>query len=311
MNVTRSILLLLATVIAASMAWAHWRPTQPKSISVEGPAAYASSAPTERLTIPSLARTVRSPLNEGNIMPNLRADDAEATPRFEESRKCYFAKNQADAQKSVIQACHNSLQGSGNGGQVTDCPSNFDQSTHQETDKTLAGCSSGVATARHFYEAAKAAASAGNADAQACYLQSSFQSDGANLKYSNQEVADYIRDAPGYISDGLARGDWRIVSILARTGFGDAYTPLPLVTKNDAYTQYVMNRLLQLGADGTYAKELERSIQADFLSPGIATPPRLTQQQVANGIKEAQVLYHRSFDRKPLLSTSPPVCSAD
>lgn len=253
---------------------------------------------------PQSDRTVGTTLGQG-------ADVTQFAPAFKQSRRCYFAQNKAFAMKQVIQACRSLQQNGSDQGPAASCSNDLqkNESALQEMGRDLAECPSEVTTAKNFYEATKIAASQGNADAQACYVQSQFQSDGITLKYSQQQINDYLRDAPNYISEGLARGDWRVVSLLARGGHDDSSTLLPLVTKNHAYSQYVMNRLLQLGAEGAYAQDLERSIQASYLSPGITTPPPLTQQQVADGLREAQALYHKSFDHSPLLKGPPSICS--
>jgi hypothetical protein len=130
------------------------------------------------------------------------------------------------------------------------------------------------------------------------------------MPYTQEDLAEYRRVAPSYIAAGLAQGDWRIVSLLARHGPSDGYSPLKLVTKDDPYQAYVMNRLLQLGADGAYAKSLELRIQGAFLSPGLNRGPLLSPNQAAQGAKEARELFHRAFDHQSLLSADPIPCPA-
>ncbi|WP_143154153.1 hypothetical protein [Rhodanobacter sp. OK091] len=310
MKATRSSFLLLATVAAVSATWVYWHPTEADSQSESKPVASASSGVSPER--PAVTRPEVAPPHGDGTGTTLdqRADVARISARFEQSRRCYFAQAEADTMKSVIRSCKDLARLPYAQAQFASCSADLDknESTLQELKHDLDGCTGDESTARHYYEATKAAALRGNADAQACYVQSIFQSNGTGLAYSPQDVDDYRRDTPRYISDGLARGDWRIVSLLARGGHDDGLSLLPLVTKDDAYIQYVMNRLLQLGAEGTYAQYLGRSIQMDFLSPGITTPPPLTQQQVATGIAEAQSLYRKSFDRKPLLDRAPIAC---
>jgi hypothetical protein len=311
MKTTRSSFLLLAAVAATSVAWVYWRPTEADSQSDSNPVASASSsALPER---PAVARPEVAPPHGDKTDATVaqRADVAQISARFAQSRRCYFIRGEADTLRSVIRSCKDLAQLSYAQTQFASCSADIgeNESALQAMSHDLAECPGDIATARHFYEATKAAALRGDADARACYVQSIFQSNGTPLAYSKQEVDDYRRNTPRYISDGLARGDWRIVSMLARGGHDDGLSLLPLVTNDDAYIQYVMNRLLQLGAEGAYAQYLERSIQMDFLSPGITTPPPLTQQQVAEGIAEARSLYRRSFDRKPLLDRAPIACS--
>lgn len=312
MKATRSTFLLLAAVVTALAAWTYWPPTEPGSQGGSKPAAPVSGVPPER------SATVRPEATQPHwdkVSATLdrRANGEDVATRFEQSRRCYFAHNKAAALKSAIQSCRSLPQNGSDLAQVASCSANLEknESALQDMNQDLAECPSDVASASHFYKATKAAASQGDADAQACYVQFLFQSNGTALTYSQQEIDDYRRDAPRYISDGLVRGDWRIVSLLARGGHDDNYSPLPLVTKDNVYTQYVMNRLLQLGAEEAYAQDLERSIWMSYLSPGITTPPPLTQQQIAEGIGEAQAIYHKSFAHKPLLKKPPIACSGD
>ncbi|MEV8521620.1 hypothetical protein ABZR86_17640 [Dyella marensis] len=300
------VILSVGPLAVATAAWAIWHSadsngrdhkpvaTMPTA-EVESAAGDAPEAPRARL---------ESSLGQA-------ASGKQLTAQFEQSRRCYFSHGQANARKSVAKACQEIAKGGQAKAQADSCMANIaadEDEAARSNQQDAADCPGDVASAKHFYEMTKAAASSGNADAQACYVQSVFQNNGVALTYSQQDIADYRRDAPRYISDGLARGDWRIVSMLARGGHGDNDGLLPLVTKNDVYAQYVMNRLLQQGAEGPYALELERSIRMSYLSPGITTPPPLTQQQVADGTREAQGLYRKSFDKQPKLQAAPIAC---
>lgn len=237
------------------------------------------------------------------------ARDAKAT--FEASRDCYFAQNRVYAAKSVIHACQSLPQIPETESQRAACSSNIETSHTEirELSDAVEACPKGTAAARVFYEATKTAAAQGDTEAQACYVRSLYQSDGVELTYSQQDIDDYRRDAPRYIASGLSRGDWRIVALLARGGHDDQYSPLSLVTKDDIYTQYVMNRLLQLGADGAYAGELDRLIQASYLTPRMTQGPLLTQEQIARGNRDALDLFQKSFDRQALLHGPPDICA--
>jgi hypothetical protein len=308
MNATRSTLLILTTVFTASAAWAHLRPTEVSS-QAESVVAQTSVVPNGSSDDGSSALTHRQ-LARANATLAQRAN-APQGGTFDLSRRCYFVQNKAAALKSVNESCRSLSQTDSSKAGSSSCSSTVtkNEALLQNLNQELAGCPAGQDAAKAFYEASKLGASQGEVDAQVCYVQSQFQSDGVALTYSQQDIDDYLKNAPGYINSGLARGDWRIVKLLAQHGYGDSYNPIELITKGDVYRQYVMNRLLELGANGDYYQQLEQSIQADYLSPGTSTPPPLTQQQVADGLRDAQSMYRKYFNRGPRLNAPPNTCS--
>lgn len=296
------------SLVVAGAAWMFWKPTAStlSAPSIAAPTSHALPAQTSKA---AELRTV--PPNRGATTPPVDAQAIKAT--FEASRDCYFVRNHAYAAKSVINACLTLPETPETATQRAAC-SNSIEMNRASFDKLFdaaEACPRETATAKFFYEATKAAAAQGNTDAQACYVQSLYQSEGVGLIYSQQDIDDYRRDAPGYIAGGLSRGDWRIVALLARGGHGDEYSPLGLVTKDDIYTQYVMNRLLQLGADGAYAAQQDRLIEASYLAPRLTQGPALTEEQIARGNKDALDLFHRSFDRQAPLKDTPIACTGN
>ncbi|MFC5437307.1 hypothetical protein ACFPME_12115 [Rhodanobacter umsongensis] len=308
MNTKRFSVLLVGVAAVSATAWLYVSPfssAHDNSRSAQAIAPAPVPAPSAAASAPSPSPpTVFATSNASH--PGTPA----ATMTFDTSRDCYFAKNRLDGARSVIKACQSLPQIPQTESQRAECSNSIARSevTIRELTDTVAACPADTASAMHFYEATKLAAAQGNADAQACYVQSLFQSNGVQLTYPQREIDDYRRDAPRYISDGLARGDWRMVSLLARGGHdGDGL--LPLIAGNDVYREYVMNRLLQLGADGEYAHQLEASIRFHYLSPSTTQAPPLTQEQIARGNQEATALFHKSFDRQPLLNGPPSVCA--
>ena len=307
MTTTRLALTGAGCLVVAAVAWMLLRPA-------DSAQSVSRSAPSKTSAMPAAAVTgkatePRALLSAGVATQSTHAQTAKAT--FETSRDCYFAQNHVYAVNSVIHACQSLPQIPETESQRAACSSNIERSRAEirELSDALDACPEGTGSARSFYEATKAAAAQGDAEAQACYVQSLYQSNGVDLTYSQQDIDDYRRDAPRYIASGLSRGDWRIVALLARGGHGDQYNLLELITRDDVYTQYVMNRLLQLGADVAYATQLDRSIQAIYLAPRMTQGPPLTQEQIARGSKEALDLFHRSFDRQALLQGPPMICA--
>lgn len=305
MNATR-----LAVVCAGGLAivgaWMLWHPGG----SARGIAAYAPTT----ATAPTIAQKEADSAAPPGANIATRSSEAQAAKAaYEASRDCYFAKSQIDAAMSVINACQAMPQVALTESQRATCSRNIEQSraTIHELSAAAGTCPKGMASARSFYEATKAAAAQGDADAQACYVQSFFQSNGAHLTYHEQDIDDYRRAAPQYIANGLSHGDWRMVALLARGGHDESTGLLPLITRDDLYTQYVMNRLLQLGADGAYARQLSASIEASYLMPRTTQGPALTHEQIARGNKDALDLFHRSFDHQGLLKGPPSICIRD
>lgn len=238
---------------------------------------------------------------------------AQRSARFRHTRQCYFAWNRVATWRRQQQGCRSILDYGASATTEVSCQSNLEQARPQmqASRALLAGCPDAATVSRRYYEAARDAARAGDADAQACYLQDLFDNpDRTPLVLSAREVADYRQAAPRYFADGLARGDWRTVRLLAMD-FVDGNTLLPLVASQRPMDKYVMMRLLQLGADGAYASLLEVEIQSDFLSPGFNTGAALTPRQAAEGSARARALYYRYFQGSARLQADPIPCPSN
>lgn len=235
---------------------------------------------------------------------------ARRTARFRQTHLCYSAWNEIDFWDRAQDNCSSIAHYGADATTVASCQAGLEQARRQmqASRGELAGCPDAATVARRYYEAARDAALAGDADAQACYLLDFFDNpDRTPLILTAREIADYRQAAPRYLSDGLARGDWRTASLLA-FHYVDGNTLLPLVASQKPIDQYVMKRLLQLGADGQYAHLLEMEIQAAFLSPGFDGRPRLTPREAAEGTARARALYHRYFEASPRLRAEPIAC---
>lgn len=144
---------------------------------------------------------------------------------------------------------------------------------------------------RDYYSATKAAATAGNADAQICYFVGDF-----GIELSDAEIQQYEMDAIRYAKEALWRGDWRMVGLLA--GRQDAMTGLmtrlPIGTPQETYR---MNRLLRLGAVGNYAMALDLS--------ATEAASQLTTRQVARADSWALEEFNKFFLNSPHLENYP------
>lgn len=161
-----------------------------------------------------------------------------------------------------------------------------------------------------YFAATKQAAKSGNADAQLCYLQGEFFSpEGAQI-FTEAEIEEYKRAAPGYVDAALKRGDWRIVHLL-NTQHLHGGGPLRLLEGiGERETQYKMTKLLRLGSSGSYAKfmqsRLEGMLHPDLI-PSAALPPEVAKE----GDAWAQQTYINYFAGVPGLTEAPVVCSPE
>jgi hypothetical protein len=157
-----------------------------------------------------------------------------------------------------------------------------------------------------YYAATKAAARAGNVDAQYCYLFSYFQDSEGRSHYTQQDVEDYKADSPKYVGDALNRGDWRMVSLLS-TRFVDP--PRSLITLLDDIGQpetiYKTKKLLRLGATGEYAASLDATLSRYQTPAQKAAGDALSREQLAAADKWAQDTYEQHFQGQKLLTEEP------
>ncbi|MGN2241869.1 hypothetical protein ACFWZU_00010 [Frateuria sp. GZRR33] len=150
---------------------------------------------------------------------------------------------------------------------------------------------------KQYHAAVEDAASRGFADAQICYIQGEFR------LTSPAEIDKYRRTSKKYIEEGLQRGDWRVVYLLA-TPMDSAAHGLGAMSSLDfigrPFTVYRATQLLMLGADDKYRKELAARTEfpSRFLSKAQADKARLS----------ARNLYRAHFINSPVLHNDLDVC---
>jgi hypothetical protein len=302
-------ILLCATLVA--IAWGGWvardRGSPHAATTSDRAAARDATSTGSKAPSPTLPAPVADEKAAASDSP------ARRTARFRQAHLCYSAWNQVETWGREQDNCRSILAYGADATTEASCQAGLDQARPQmqASRGRLASCPDAGTVARRYYEAARDAALAGDADAQACYVLDFFDNpDRSPLVLSAKDIADYRRDAPRYLSDGLARGDWRTVGLLAMH-YIDGSTLLPLVASQKPVDQYVMERLLQLGADRRYAHELESVIQVSFLSPGFDGTPLVTPAQAAEGDARARALYHRYFEASPRLQAEPIPCPSN
>ena len=201
---------------------------------------------------------------------------------FRELRQCVYAA------RDLVAAKH-----------LTDC--RFYEGKPQYQD-ALAECLNGPMNARNritaaeaalsqcdqadmgtrYFAATKQAAKSGNADAQLCYLQGDFFSpEGAQI-FTDAEIEEYKKVAPGYVDAALKRGDWRIVHLLNTRHFHPGSGPLRLLERiGERDTRYKMTKLLRLGSSGSYAEFMQSRLEGMLhpdLNPSAALPPEVAKE---------------------------------
>ena len=107
----------------------------------------------------------------------------------------------------------------------------------------------------NFDDALVKAAETGDADAQMCYIQGTWDTS------SETESASYVRKAQRYMKLALDRGDWRILELLAITkediGSGEGGRMVNLPITGSPFTVYRATRLLEKGVTGKYLDVLK------------------------------------------------------
>lgn len=177
-------------------------------------------------------------------------------------------------------------------------------------EKALSQCDQ-TDLGQRYFAATKEAAKNGDADAQLCYLQGDFFSpEGAQI-FTDAEIEEYKKVAPGFVDAALKRGDWRIVHLLNTRHFHPGSGPVRLLEGvGDRDTRYKMTKLLRLGASGSYARGLDgdlRGMMHPDLIPSAALPPEVVKE----GDAWAQQTYTDYFSGVPGLTEAPVVCSRE
>jgi len=175
---------------------------------------------------------------------------------------------------------------------------------------SMAGCPNDEgATLRDYYNATKAAARDGDADAQLCYLASYFEDAQGKSHYTDKDVEEYKVVAPEYVSQAFKRGDWRIVYLLSTRDTGATRSLLTLLDDiGQPETIYKMNKLLRLGATGDYAEFLDGTMRGYVHPDALAKGDALPEHKVVEADKWAEETYDEYFAGQNPLNEAPAIC---
>jgi hypothetical protein len=170
-------------------------------------------------------------------------------------------------------------------------------------EKTLAECGDVTDLEKQYYETTKAAAAAGDPDAQLCYLEFDFKLNRNSPLIGDADHAEYKQVSPGYIDAALKRGDWRVVYLLTRRS--GPVTQLPQAGQPE--TLYRMTKLLRLGASGAFATGLDYKLKR-FAHPNLKPEAALPAKVIEEGDAWAQETYNAYYSGVPGLTELPTIC---
>jgi len=171
-------------------------------------------------------------------------------------------------------------------------------------EETLSECGDVTDIEKQYYEATRAAAMAGDPDAQLCYLGFDFSLKGGHLtRIGEAELSEYKQVSPTYVDAAIKRGDWRVVYLLTRrTG---------LVTRLDQAgrpeTVYRMTKLLRLGASGAFATGLDYKLNL-LAHPDLKPEAALPQKTIQEGDAWAEETYNTYYSGVPGITELPTIC---
>jgi hypothetical protein len=275
----------------------------PQATLGEAPAAPKSSAESSAGTVRA-AQVSPEPTAARSAVNNPTAAAA-ASALFRSRRECFEASHELGAAKSLADC------------KVYEGRQEFEQ-TYAEclngwkdwrnraavAEKTLSGCGDVSDIEKQYYEATRAAAMAGDPDAQLCYLEFDFSLTGGHLpRIGEAELSEYKQVSPTYVDAAIKRGDWRVVYLLTqRTG---------IVTRIDQggrpETIYRMTKLLRLGASGTFATGLDYKLKL-LAHPDLKPEAALPQKAIQEGDAWAEETYNTYFSGVPGITELPTIC---
>ena len=164
---------------------------------------------------------------------------------------------------------------------------------------------------KNYYEATRAAAIAGDYDAQLCYVQSTFSDTTEEVHYTYTEIDKSIYQdyALKFIDAAIKRGDWRIVALLATasrfTTSSGLFTKIQGIDRPEQ--DYKMKALLLLGATGAYADELKVSLSGYTGAEG-DEKPMVSPEASDRATAWATQTYEAYFGSSIKLSKAPTPC---
>jgi hypothetical protein len=168
----------------------------------------------------------------------------------------------------------------------------------------IPGCNDMKGALRRNYEATRAAAQAGDIDAQMCYLMQIAGDRDSGFMLSDAEIAEYHSLAPQYVDAAFKRGDWRVVDLLGFHVVDSAGLFVGLEQWKDPVREYKAHELLLLGVGDVDPQD------PDYWLPVLRIPEStLSAQEIRNSDAWAREMYDKYFSSQPRLIKEPSVCT--
>lgn len=301
------IVALLCILAVAIAGYAIYGRHVPQSVAKSGP------SPPAPFSAVSSERTPSTPTAKSPDMESGRKADAPGTVRnsFLSARRCYDASMELSLAKGVADCKY--LEGKPKfAKQYAVCLNDWTEAHDRivAAQSALARCDADPESIRKkYYAATKAAARAGDPDAEVCYLSSSFVDDKGVPHFTDEDVADYRADAPKFVEQALNRGDWRVVALFTVRNIdmqGGLRNYLEGIGKPE--TIYKMEKLLRLGASGDYAKQLDAALSV-YTDP--SSGMGLSKDQIAQADAWAKQMFAEHFAGEQGLTARPKVCEPE
>jgi hypothetical protein len=219
---------------------------------------------------------------------------------FRDAKQCLESISRIEQLHNNVVICESAVYGKGPPQQCSNRKRQLDAALQSaQSQPNFAGCSKDPKVSQvRFGDAVVKAASAGDIDAQVCYVEGQWTTS------TGSEHALYKRKANKYMKHALSHGDWRIVQLLATPAesivHGGVGKLAGFSTIGAPFTVYRANRLLEFGATGGYLSIVRTQARSAIAS--------LTPAQIENADAWARSEFKRNFVHSPKLTSAPVPC---
>jgi hypothetical protein len=187
---------------------------------------------------------------------------------------------------------------------------NVSYGLHVALPPHIPGCDDMKGALRQEYEVTTAAATAGDIDAQMCYLMQGYGDRESGFTLTDGEIAEYQSLGAQYVDAAFKRGDWRVVELLGYRVVDWAGLFINLEQWKDPAREYKAHQLLLLGAGDVDPQDTDYWLAA-LRMPESKDNSKLSAQEIQDGDTWAQETYDKYFISQPKLLKEPRVCTAE
>lgn len=253
----------------------------------------AASSPVDTQANPTATATTAA-------VGSPRVQQQIASQRFHDAKRCLESGVEMEQLSNRVKLCKSQPAGTTEAQACAIATQQFDAKVQANGGRAAqASCSADPRVVETQYrEAVTKAATAGDVDAQLCYVQGWFP------LASPADVPAYKASASTYMKNAYARGDWRVAQLLITAsetaGHGGAGLMVNFPIVGTPFTVYREYRLLAHGATGAYATSVNAAAKD--------ASTKLTAAQIANADTWAGQEYRRHFSKSPPLSAAPTPC---